>query len=217
MTTPAADFTIYIVEDDASVRDALGLLLGLRGYRTAIFADAESFLQAWRADWHGCLLLDIRMPGMDGLTLQRRLLDLGCRLPAIVMSGHGDVGSARDAFKSQAVDFLEKPLDHGRLLAAIEEAGQRLTATQREQAHDARRDAFAERLAALTPRERRPPQPRDRRGARHQRAHGRGAQGADDAEAARRRPAAADPPEPRAYGRSALKKRRDRARRRCVG
>ncbi|MBN9422835.1 MAG: DNA-binding response regulator [Candidatus Accumulibacter sp. 66-26] len=154
MTTPAADFTIYIVEDDASVRDALGLLLGLRGYRTAIFADAESFLQAWRADWHGCLLLDIRMPGMDGLTLQRRLLDLGCRLPAIVMSGHGDVGSARDAFKSQAVDFLEKPLDHGRLLAAIEEAGQRLTATQREQAHDARRDAFAERLAALTPRER---------------------------------------------------------------
>lgn len=154
MTTPAADFTIYIVEDDASVRDALGLLLGLRGYRTAIFADAESFLQAWRPDWHGCLLLDIRMPGMDGLTLQRHLLDAGCRLPAIIMSGHGDVGSARDAFKSQAVDFLEKPLDHDRLLAAIEEAGQRLTATQREQAHDARRDAFAERLAALTPRER---------------------------------------------------------------
>lgn len=154
MTTPAAEFTIYIVEDDASVRDALGLLLGLRGYRTAIFADAESFLQAWRPDWHGCLLLDIRMPGMDGLTLQRHLLDAGCRLPAIIMSGHGDVGSARDAFKSQAVDFLEKPLDHDRLLAAIEEAGQRLTATQQEQAHDARRDAFAERLAALTPRER---------------------------------------------------------------
>lgn len=152
--TPATDFTIYIVEDDASVRDALGLLLGLRGYRTAIFADAESFLQAYRADWHGCLLLDIRMPGMDGLALQRQLLDGGCRLPAIIMSGHGDVASARDAFKSQAVDFLEKPLDHARLMAAIEEAGQRLTATQQQHVRDERRNVFADRLGALTPRER---------------------------------------------------------------
>ena len=79
------DATVFIVDDDPSVRDSLGLLLGLRGYRTAIFADAESFLHAYRPDWRGCVLLDIRMPGMDGLELQKRLNVLGCLLPVVVM------------------------------------------------------------------------------------------------------------------------------------
>jgi len=142
--------TVFIVDDDSSVRDSLGLLLGLRGYRTAIFADAESFLQSYRPDWHGCVLLDIRMPGMDGLALQQRLQALGCALPVVVMTGHGDVESARVAFKAQAVDFLEKPLDQARLMAAIDEA---LSQSSSSRQTSERREAFAKLLSALTPRE----------------------------------------------------------------
>ena len=116
------NLTVFIVDDDPSVRDALGLLLGIHDYRLAVFADADSFLKAFKPHWHGCLLLDIRMPGMDGLTLQKRLLELGSDLPVVIMTGHGDVDSAREAFRALAVDFLEKPLDEARLLGAIGEA-----------------------------------------------------------------------------------------------
>ena len=146
-----SDLSVFIVDDDPSVRDSLGLLLGLRGYRTAIFSDAESFLQAFSPDWRGCILLDIRMPGMDGLALQRRLLELRCGLPVIVITGHGDVESARDAFKAQAADFLEKPLDQAKLLAAIDEALSRYETVKQE---DDRRIRFAGLLETLTPRER---------------------------------------------------------------
>jgi RNA polymerase sigma factor (sigma-70 family) len=143
--------TVFIIDDDAAVRDALGLSLGVRGYRTAIFADAESFLRAYRPDWRGCILIDIRMPGMDGLALQKHLLGLRCAMPVIVMTGHGDIGSAREAFKSQALDFLEKPLDHSKLIMAIDEALLRNDTLQREAATE---HAFAALLATLTPRER---------------------------------------------------------------
>jgi RNA polymerase sigma factor (sigma-70 family) len=143
-------YTIFIVEDDQSVRDALGLLLGLGGHPVAMFADAESFLKAYRPEWCGCLLIDIRMPGMDGLMLQKRLLETGCRMPAIVMTGHGDVESAREAFRAQAVDFLEKPIDHARLMSAIEEAFVRQTAAQDE---ENRHTEFDRLLASLTSRE----------------------------------------------------------------
>jgi len=116
------NLTVYIVDDDPSVRDALGLLLGVRGYRTAVFASGEAFLQAWQADWAGCLIADIRMSGMDGLQLQRRLNELGCLLPVVVVTAHGDVSQAREAFKARAIDFLEKPFDEDKLIAAIEEA-----------------------------------------------------------------------------------------------
>jgi FixJ family two-component response regulator len=86
---PHRSNTVFIVEDDQSVRDALALLLGLQGLAVALFADAESFLAARRPDWYGCLLVDIRMPGMDGLTLQKRLRESGSWLPVIVMTGHG--------------------------------------------------------------------------------------------------------------------------------
>ena len=143
--------TVFIVDDDPSVRDALGLLLAVHDHRLALFADAASFLQALKPHWRGCLLLDIRMPGMDGLTLQRQLLEQGCELPVVVMTGHGDVDSARAAFRAMAVDFLEKPLDEARLLAAIDEAFAR-----QRQAVDAasRRSAARLRLEAPTPRER---------------------------------------------------------------
>lgn len=145
------NLTVFIVDDDPSVRDALGLLLGVHDYRLAVFADADSFLKALKPHWHGCLLLDIRMPGMDGLALQKKLLELGCELPVVIMTGHGDVDSAREAFRAMAVDFLEKPLDGARLLAAIAEAFER-----QRQAADAAlsRDQVQRRLDGLTPRER---------------------------------------------------------------
>lgn len=144
-------FTVFIVEDDLAVRDALGLLLGLQGYSVSMFADAESFLGAYRPDWAGCLLADIRMPGMDGLALQQWLVDKGCRMPVIIMTGHGDVGSARQAFRAQAVDFLEKPIDQARLIEAIAEAHARYAAVRDERISSVE---LTNRLAALTPRER---------------------------------------------------------------
>jgi FixJ family two-component response regulator len=144
-------YNIFIVEDDASVRDALGLLLGLQGYSVAMFGDAEGFLKARRSEWRGCILIDIRMPGMDGLSLQKRLRDSGCEIPVVIMTGHGDVESAREAFRSEAVDFLEKPIDQDKLIRAIEEAFQRQARAQESLAE---RADLAGLLATLTPRER---------------------------------------------------------------
>ncbi len=122
--------TVFIVDDDASIRDALGLLLGLHGYRTAFFADGKTFLDVWRVDWTGCLVVDIRMPGMDGLTLIEQIRELGSMISVIVITGHGDVASARQAFRAHAIDFLEKPVNEGRLIAAINEAFVRLSSDQ---------------------------------------------------------------------------------------
>jgi FixJ family two-component response regulator len=114
--------TVFIVDDDPSVRDALSLLLSLRGYATATFASAEDFLAALKTTWRGCVVLDIRMPGLSGLELQRQLLANKPRLPVIVMTAHGDVAAARQAFLADAVDFLEKPFDADQLLAAVQTA-----------------------------------------------------------------------------------------------
>ncbi len=145
------DLTVFIVDDDPSVRDALSLLLGVRGYRTAMFASGEAFLQTWQASWSGCLLIDIRMSGMDGLSLQQELIARGCRIPVIIMSGHGDVSMARAAFKADAVDFLEKPFDDAKLIGAIDEALGRARADYSERQ---RRSRSRDLLGELTPRER---------------------------------------------------------------
>jgi RNA polymerase sigma factor (sigma-70 family) len=145
------DLTVFIVDDDLAVRDALGLLLGVRGYRTAVFASAEAFLQGWQAAWRGCLLVDIRMSGMDGLALQRELRERDSGMPVVVMSGHGDVSTARAAFKADAVDFLEKPFDDAKLIAAIDEALTRARSVHSEQQ---RRSQSESLLSELTPRER---------------------------------------------------------------
>lgn len=114
--------TVFIVDDDASVRDSLSLLLSLRGYATATFGSAEDFLAAVRPEWRGCVVLDIRMPGMSGLELQRCLREDCPHLPAIVITAHGDVAAARQAFLADAVDFIEKPFDGDQLLHAIDQA-----------------------------------------------------------------------------------------------
>lgn len=142
---------IFIVEDDQSVRDALGLFLGMEGHHVSMFADAESFLKAYRPEWCGCLLIDIRMPGMSGLELQRRLQETGCKIPVIVMTAHGDVESSREAFRAHAVDFLEKPIDHAKLMKAIDEALILQTTTKSK---DSQTAEFGLLLTRLTPRER---------------------------------------------------------------
>ena len=142
--------TVFIIDDDPGVRDSLGLLLGVRGYRTALFSCAKDFLSAWRPAWAGCILCDIRMPEIDGLQLLGRLQELGCQIPCVIITGHGDVDLARQAFKAQASDFLEKPLDDEKLIAAIEEAF--VHASSLQQNHMARASASAA-LAKLTARE----------------------------------------------------------------
>lgn len=114
--------TVFIVDDDGSVRDALSLLLSLRGHASATFASAEDFLAALDHNWRGCAVIDIRMPGMTGLELQAQMRERGVRLPVIVISAHGDVAAARQAFLADAVDFIEKPFDPAQLLAAVERA-----------------------------------------------------------------------------------------------
>ena len=145
------NLTVYIVDDDHSVRDAIGLLLSVRGYRTAVFASGEGFLNAWQSDWVGCLLIDIRMPGIDGLTLQQRLVELNCHLPVIIITGHGDANLARQAFKASAVDFLEKPFDDEKLIDAITEAFRREETLLQEMQLS---DRLSWALRELTPRER---------------------------------------------------------------
>lgn len=147
----AERLTVYIVEDDPSVRDSLALLLGIAGYRTAAFADAEAFLAAWRPEWAGCAVADLRLPGMSGVELQAELQRRGATLPFIIVTAHGDVPTARAAFRADAVDFLEKPFDQALLLAAIERA---FAMEEDRLAADEARRADAARLARLTARER---------------------------------------------------------------
>ncbi|MBI2379565.1 MAG: response regulator transcription factor [Gammaproteobacteria bacterium] len=146
--------TIFLVDDDPAIRDSLALFLGLKGFRIQPFVSAEDFL-ATHAEHEsdpqpGCLLLDIRMAGMDGLSLQQELSLRGPHLPVIVMTAYGDVATTRAALKAGAVDFLEKPIDPDSLLKAVEEAVAK-DFRQRESA--AEREALQTRIAQLTARE----------------------------------------------------------------
>jgi FixJ family two-component response regulator len=148
---PADALTVFIVDDDASVRDSIAVMLGLKGYRTALFASAEAFLAAWRPDWVGCVVADVRLPGASGVELQAALRERGVALPFVIITAHGDVATARAAFRSQAVDFLEKPFDNRQLFAAVETA---FALEGRRIRHDEGRRSDAAKLERLTPRER---------------------------------------------------------------
>jgi FixJ family two-component response regulator len=143
--------TVYVVDDDPGVRDSLGMMLSLAGYRTALFPDAESFLSAWRPDWCGCLVADLRLPGKSGVELQAALLERASALPVVIVTAHGDVPTARRAFQADAVDFLEKPFDMAQVRQAVEKAFARET---RRLGAEQERAADAGRLAQLTTRER---------------------------------------------------------------
>jgi FixJ family two-component response regulator len=144
--------TVYVVDDDEAVRKSLARLLKSTGYRTRDFASAEAFLRGWRDDpAPGCLLLDISMPGLDGLQLQDRLNASEHAIPIIFVTGHGDIPSTVSAMKAGAVDFLPKPLKEEDLLKAVDEA---LGRDRRQRRERNERDALASRYETLTPRER---------------------------------------------------------------
>lgn len=149
--TSSTEQTVFIVDDDVAVRDALALLLGLKGYRTSIYSSAEDFLAAFRKEWRGCLVLDIKMGGMSGLDLQAKLNDQEAEIPIVVITGNGDAASARQALKSGAVDFLEKPIDDEQLVAAVAAALER---DAKRRAEKSVGDEVSTRLSRLTPRER---------------------------------------------------------------
>lgn len=143
-------YTVYIVDDDHSVRDSLSLILSLKGFRTASFAQAEDFLAVLQPDWNGCVVADLKMPGMSGLELQQALAHRQPLLPVVIITAHGDVASSRVAFKADAVDFLEKPFDDEQIVAAIDLAFARLHDREASRAEQQRRSAA---VAALTARE----------------------------------------------------------------
>ena len=141
---------VYLVEDDPSVRDSLSLLLQLRGFSTAAFESAEEFLRSESFERPACVLADVRLPGMSGLDLQRKLADNQSALPVVVMTAHGDVATARTALRDGAVDFLEKPIDEDDLIDAVTTA----LRSDHEQVERARsRETVLGRMQRLTERE----------------------------------------------------------------
>ncbi len=142
--------TVFVVDDDPAVRDSLRLLLESVGLVAEAFSSPHQFLDAIVPEQPGCVLLDIRMPGMSGLELQRRLVTRGISIPVIIITGHGDVTTAVQAMKTGAVDFLEKPFNDQVLLDRIHNAISCDTQARRSRAE---RDEVGRRLAALSPRE----------------------------------------------------------------
>ena len=135
---------VFVVDDDQALRDSIALLARAEGFATRTFDSARSFLDAWDRSEPGCLIVDLRMPGLSGLDLQERLAGDADAPPIIFLTGHGTVPAAVCALKAGAMDFLEKPFDPALLLARVREAF----------ARDRRRRSDARRLAALTRRER---------------------------------------------------------------
>jgi len=152
MTAPDAIApTVFVVDDDEAMRKSLAWLIGSVGLAVETYDGAAAFLAAWTAERPGCLVLDVRMPGMSGLELQDALARRGSMLPVIIITGHADVPMAVRALKAGAVDFIEKPFNDQALLDRIHEAVQRSEAAFAGQARHARVLAL---LARLTPRER---------------------------------------------------------------
>jgi RNA polymerase sigma factor (sigma-70 family) len=143
--------TVFIIDDDPSVRDSLALRLGIEGHRTALFADAEAFLGALPPDAAGCVVADLKLPGQDGLALQSELQRRGVPMPVVIITAHGDLESARAAFQAHAIDFLSKPFEMDELLTAVRHAYER--ESRRLEGEETRHRESA-RLARLTDRER---------------------------------------------------------------
>ena len=149
--TPAGAPTVFIIDDDASVRASIQDLLESLGLRSESFGTAEEFLRSKRPDGPSCLVLDVRLPGVNGLDFQRRLVDAGFQIPIIFITGHADIPMTVKAMKSGAVEFLTKPFQDRDLLGAIHQALDRDRATRRQQANLAE---LRGRYEALTARER---------------------------------------------------------------
>lgn len=149
-SAPAGPVT-FVVDDDEAVRDALALHLDLAGLAVRPCASAAEFLETADPAQPGCAVIDIRMPGMDGLELQQEMARRGLTLPVIIITGHGDVPAAVRAFRAGAVDFLQKPFDEDLLIERVREAHERDRASRRA---DGAAAEIRRRLDLLSPRER---------------------------------------------------------------
>jgi FixJ family two-component response regulator len=149
--TPAGTPTVFVVDDDAAVRASIQGLLKSVGLRSESFGTAHEFLRAKRPDGPSCLVLDVRLPGVNGLDFQRELADAGIRIPIIFITGHGDIPMTVKAMKSGAVEFLTKPFRDHDLLDAIHQALDRDRVTRQQQSKLAE---LRKRYEALTARER---------------------------------------------------------------
>lgn len=150
MTSPGTAM-VFVIDDDAAVRESIQGLLKSVGLRSESFGTAQEFLTSERADGPTCLVLDIRLPGINGLDFQRQLADAGVQIPIIFITGHGDIPMTVRAMKSGAVEFLTKPFRDQDLLDAINQALDRDRLTRR---HDSELAQLRKRYESLTPRER---------------------------------------------------------------
>jgi len=147
--TNAADM-VFVIDDDESIREALHSLIRSVGLKVATFASAQEFLQSTRPDVPACLILDVRMPGLSGLDLQRDLAEANIHIPIIFITGHGDIPMSVRAMKAGAVEFLTKPFRDQDLLDAIQQALERDRQVRSQQADTA---DLRNRYNSLTPRE----------------------------------------------------------------
>lgn len=144
------DRVVHLVDDEESIRRSVAFLLRAAGHRVEVWASGVEFLKAARYATEGCVLLDVRMPVMDGLQVQKALHDCGIAMPVIVFTAHGDIAIAVQAMRAGAIDFVEKPFERATLLAAVSMAFDKLDDAQ---AHRERATDATVRIAALTPRE----------------------------------------------------------------
>jgi FixJ family two-component response regulator len=145
------DATVFVVDDDAPMRESLKNLLRSVGLRAELFASAQEFLRSKRPDMPSCLVLDVRLPGLSGLDLQRRTTEAGVEIPIIFITGHGDIPMSVRAMKAGAVEFLTKPFRDQDLLDAIQQALER---DRKARDQRAAIEELRSRFASLTPRER---------------------------------------------------------------
>lgn len=146
----SVDVVVHIVDDEEPVRNSLAFLLNTAGFATRTHETATAFMAIAPSIHNGCLITDLRMPDIDGVELLRRLRDMDALLPAIVISGHGDVQMAVDAMKNGALDFIEKPFSDDVMIAAIERAVEQAATKVKDEATS---QAVLERLASLSDRE----------------------------------------------------------------
>ncbi len=142
--------TVFVVDDDEAIRDSLNMVLDTVSLNAVTFSSGDEFLEAYDAGWEGCILLDIRMPGTSGMELQKRLVENGCRLPIIFITGHGDIPMAVEAMHVGAFDFIQKPFRDQDLLDRI---GQALSAREEQEQQFVKKKTIEKQLKTLTPRE----------------------------------------------------------------
>ena len=145
------DTTVYVVDDDQAVLDSLGMLLRSMKIGCQLFASAQEFLDAYQSNWRGCVVLDIRMPGMSGMELHRHLGERHSTMPVIFVTGHGDVPMAVEAMHNGAFDFIQKPYRDQDLLDRINQA---LSWDEEHRSQEDRKRELLDRHQSLTPRER---------------------------------------------------------------